>query len=64
MDTDKNIDTSKYTSKYSKKSYFNKVVKCVQKTGFKIIHEGIQLYCVAQKPECPKELKVAIMGAL
>ena len=64
MDIGKDIDVNKYTSKYSEESYFNKIVKCVQKTGFKIINEGIQLYCVAQKPECPKELKVAIMGTL
>ena len=64
MDMDKKIDTSKYTSKYSEKSYFNKLVKCAQSAGFKVIHEGLQLYFVAQKPECPKEIKAAIMGTL
>ena len=64
MDIGKNIDINKYASKYSKKTFFNKLIKRVESIGFKLIHEGIQLYCVAQKPECPKELKVAIMGTL
>ena len=57
-------ELDRYQKNYSEIGLFDKVKESVKKAGFKIIYEALQLYYVAQKPNCPAKVKAAIYGAL
>lgn len=57
-------DIDKYSGKYSDDSLFEKVKSTIKKAGLKLIYEAMQLYYVAQKPECPMKVKAAIVATL
>ncbi len=54
----------KYTDKYSEKGLWNKITGSVKKAGLTLIFEALQLFYVAQRPDCPMKIKAAIFAAL
>lgn len=57
-------ELDRYGKNYSESGLFDKIKGGVKKAGLKIIYEALQLYYVAQKPNCPTKVKAAIYGAL
>jgi len=69
---DMQFDGKKYTSsevegyaeKYSEKSFFDKVTGVFKKAGLGLIYKALQLYYVAQRPDCPMKIKAAVLAPL
>ena len=57
-------DMDKYTDKYSKESFFDKVTGAIKKAGLTLIYKALQLYYVTENPNCPMRIKAAIFAAL
>jgi len=53
-----------YAKKYSDKSFFDKVTGAVKKAGLGLIYKALQLYYVAQRPDCPMRIKAAVLAPL
>lgn len=53
-----------YAKKYSDESFFDKVTGAVKKAGLGLIYKALQLYYVAQRPDCPMKIKAAVLAPL
>jgi len=53
-----------YAKKYSDESFFDKVTGAVKKAGLGLIYKALQLYYVAQRPDCPMRIKAAVLAPL
>lgn len=58
------IEVEKYTDKYSEEGLWKKIRENVTSIGIKLIYKALQLYYVAQSPQCPMKVKAGIYGAL
>lgn len=58
------VDMSEHEKDYSEKGFWDKVQNYAAKAGVTLIYKALQLYYVAQSPECPKKVKAAIYSAL
>ncbi len=59
-----NIDMGKFEKHYTEKGLWEKIQDNVAAIGAKLIYKALQLFYVAQSPECPAKVKAAIYGAL
>lgn len=59
-----NVDMESYVEKYSETGLWDKIRDNVSSIGMKLIYKALQLYYVAQSPECPMKVKAGIYGAL
>jgi uncharacterized membrane protein YkvA (DUF1232 family) len=58
------IDDSKYSKKYSKKNFFNKLSGYAKVAGAEVVETALKLYYSAQSPDTPTWAKSTIYGAL
>ena len=58
------VDMSEHEKDYSEQGFWDKVQGYAAKAGVPLIYKALQLYYVAQSPECPKKVKAAIYSAL
>ncbi|SHE91888.1 YkvA family protein [Schwartzia succinivorans] len=58
------IDVEKYTDEYSEEGLWDKIRDNVASIGIALIYKALQLYYVAQSPNCPVKVKAGIYGAL
>ena len=58
------IDVEKYTDEYSEEGLWDKIKDNVASIGIALIYKALQLYYVAQSPNCPMKVKAGIYGAL
>ena len=59
-----NVDMESYVEKYSETGLWDKIRDNVSSIGMKLIYKALQLYYVAQSPDCPMKVKAGIYGAL
>ena len=59
-----NVDMETYAEKYSETGLWDKIRDNVSSIGMKLIYKALQLYYVAQSPDCPMKVKAGIYGAL
>ena len=60
----KKADIDKYAKNYSEENFFGKVKGAIKKAGASIIYKALQLFYVAQNPNCPMKIKAGIFAAL
>lgn len=60
----KKIDAEKYAAEYSEEKLWQKLAKHFKAVGIKAAYKVLQLFYVAQNPQCPKRVKAGIYGAL
>ena len=53
-----------YSENYSDKNFFDKVTGVFKKAGLGLIYKALQLYYVAQRPDCPLRIKAAVYAPL
>ena len=58
------IEVSNYEKDYSEKGLFAKIVDNVKAVGLTLIYKALQLFYVAQSPNCPTPIKAGIFAAL
>ena len=58
------IEVKKYTDEYSEEGLWDKIRDNVASIGIALIYKALQLYYVAQSPNCPMKVKAGIYGAL
>lgn len=58
------IEVEKYTDEYSEEGLWDKIRDNVASIGIALIYKALQLYYVAQSPNCPVKVKAGIYGAL
>ena len=58
------IEVSNYEKDYSEKGLFAKIVDNVKAVGLTLIYKALQLFYVAQSPNCPTTIKAGIFAAL
>lgn len=58
------IEVEKYTDEYSEEGLWDKIKDNVASIGIGLIYKALQLYYVAQSPNCPMKVKAGIYGAL
>lgn len=58
------VDMSEHEKDYSEQGFWDKVQNYAAKAGATLIYKALQLYYVAQSPECPTKIKAAIYSAL
>lgn len=58
------IEVEKYTDEYSEEGLWDKIKDNVASIGVGLIYKALQLYYVAQSPNCPMKVKAGIYGAL
>ena len=58
------IEVEKYTDEYSEEGLWDKIRDNVTSIGIALIYKALQLYYVAQSPNCPMKVKAGIYGAL
>ena len=58
------IEVEKYTDEYSEEGLWDKIRDNVASIGIALIYKALQLYYVAQSPNCPMKVKAGIYGAL
>ena len=63
-DAIQNVDMESYAEKYSETGLWDKIRDNVSSIGMKLIYKALQLYYVAQSPDCPMKVKAGIYGAL
>lgn len=63
-DAIQNVDMEAYADDYSEKGLWDKIRDNVSSIGMKLIYKALQLYYVAQSPDCPVKVKAGIYGAL
>ena len=61
---EKRVEVSNYEKDYSEKGLFAKIVDNVKAIGLTLIYKALQLFYVAQSPNCPKTIKAGIFAAL
>ena len=59
-----NVDMESYAEEYSETGLWDKIRDNVSSIGMKLIYKALQLYYVAQSPDCPMKVKAGIYGAL
>ena len=59
-----NIDMGTFEEKYSEKGLWEKIQGNVAAIGANLVYKALQLFYVAQSPQCPTKVKAAIYGAL
>ena len=59
-----NVDMESYAEKYSETGLWDKIRDNVSSIGMKLVYKTLQLYYVAQSPDCPMKVKAGIYGAL
>lgn len=60
----RDVDMDDYAEKYSEVGFWDKIKDNVSSIGMKLIYKALQLYYVAQSPDCPMKIKAGIYGAL
>ena len=60
----RDVDMDDYADKYSEVGFWDKIKDNVSSIGMKLIYKALQLYYVAQSPDCPMKIKAGIYGAL
>ena len=60
----RNIDMEKYAEDYSEDGLWDKIKDNVTSIGLTLIYKALQLYYVAQSPDCPMKVKAGIYAAL
>ena len=63
-DAIQDVDMETYADKYSETGLWDKIRDNVSSIGIKLIYKALQLYYVAQSPDCPVKVKAGIYGAL
>ena len=63
-DAIQNVDMESYAEKYSETGLWDKIRDNVSSIGMKLVYKALQLYYVAQSPNCPMKVKAGIYGAL
>lgn len=58
------IDTEAYAAEYSEPGLWDKIRGNVASIGLSLIYKALQLFYVAQSPDCPMKVKAGIYGAL
>ena len=58
------IEMEKYAKDYSEDGLWKKIKENVKSIGVKLIYKALQLYYVAQSPDCPMKVKAGIYAAL
>ncbi len=58
------VDMSKHEKDYSEQGFWDKVQNYAAKAGVTLIYKALQLYYVAQSPDCPMKVKAGIYSAL
>lgn len=58
------IDTEAYAAEYSEPGLWDKIRDNVASIGIALIYKALQLFYVAQSPDCPMKVKAGIYGAL
>ena len=64
MEDFNNIDMGTFEEKYSEKGLWEKIQGNVAAIGANLVYKALQLFYVAQSPQCPTKVKAAIYGAL
>ena len=59
-----NIDMGTFEEKYSEKGLWEKIQGNVAAIGANLVYKALQLFYVAQSPQCPAKVKAAIYGSL
>ena len=59
-----NIDIEKYAGDYSEDGLWKKIRDNVTSIGLALIYKALQLFYVAQSPDCPTKVKAGIYAAL
>ena len=59
-----NIDLGEFEEKYSEKGLWEKIQGNLAAIGAGLVYKALQLFYVAQSPQCPMKIKAAIYGAL
>ncbi len=57
-------DMDGYEEEYSEGSFWDKITDNVASIGLNLIYKALQLYYVAQSPNCPTKVKAGIYAAL
>ncbi len=60
----RDVDMDDYADQYSEVGFWDKIKDNVSSIGMKLIYKALQLYYVAQSPDCPMKIKAGIYGAL
>ncbi len=60
----RDVDMDDYVDQYSEVGFWDKIKDNVSFIGMKLIYKALQLYYVAQSPDCPMKIKAGIYGAL
>ncbi len=60
----RNINMEKYADDYSEGNLWEKVRENVTRMGLTLIYKALQLYYVAQSPDCPPKVTAGIYAAL
>ena len=64
FDAVRDVDMDDYADQYSEVGFWDKIKDNVSSIGMKLIYKALQLYYVAQSPDCPMKIKAGIYGAL
>lgn len=62
MKNEENIEN--YSKDYSEKSFWEKVKTTFKSAGLSLVYKALQLFYVAQNPNCPAPIKAGIYAAL
>lgn len=60
----RDIEAEKYTDEYSEVGLWENIKDEAASIGLSLIYKALQLYYVAQSPNCPMKVKAGIYGAL
>ena len=60
----RDVDMGKYAKEYSDDGLWDKIKGNVASIGITLVYKALQLYYVAQSPDCPMKVKAGIYGAL
>ena len=58
------IDMSAHEKDYSEEGFWKKLKGYAAKAGVSLVYKALQLYYVAQSPNCPKRVKMGIYSVL
>ncbi|MBO6179682.1 MAG: DUF1232 domain-containing protein [Selenomonadaceae bacterium] len=59
-----NVEIEKYAEDYSEDGLWKKIKENVKSIGVTLIYKALQLFYVAQSPNCPMKVKAGIYAAL
>ena len=60
----RDVDMNEYAENYSDSGLWDKIRDNVTSIGLNLIYKALQLYYVAQSPDCPMKVKAGIYAAL